>query len=52
MASPLPGYLQHEVPVPQAEQGHVVHEAEAKKSVHVPWAHTWFVAQAVPQNPG
>jgi hypothetical protein len=32
--------MQQVVPVPQAGQGHVVHDAEVKKLVHVPCAHT------------
>jgi hypothetical protein len=38
--------------VPQAAHGQVVHAADAKKSVHVPCAHTWFVAQGMPHTPG
>jgi hypothetical protein len=37
--------------VPQAAQGHVVHDSDAKKAEHVPWAHTWSAAQATPQLP-
>ena len=51
MASVVPGYWQHVVPVPHASHGHVVHDDDAKKSVHVPAAQTWSVAHATPQLP-
>jgi hypothetical protein len=36
IASVVPGYEQHVVPVPHAGQGQVVHEDEVKKVSHVP----------------
>jgi len=51
MASVVPGYVQHVVPVPHAGHGQVVHDCEVKKSEQTPCAHTWLAAQAVPQLP-
>jgi hypothetical protein len=47
----VPGYVQHDVPVPQAGHGQVVQAWEVKNAVQAPATQTWLAAHALPHIP-